>query len=749
MEAYLDFSLMPERNQTHNINLHTIEKDHIDNSLRENWKETGELAVESHGPDFSTQYLIGKSDASVQYTTTDSFLLLPGRQENDDSPGINSTVVKTEVGNDSEQNDNMKSLQEGETFPNVKSSDFTRHQEAMSNNQMNYTTWNYSDEIVVLNLSRGEKTSNSTDSIVDQFESDLQSHVNKMHRIEDGCPFENKDQDKRNDIKPLVSQFTTAIDESGQSKGGNSGFPVDEMVMHHIPDLKRGSNPKQFIDINSFSDEDGVAVKCKTDSNIHISRKRKSDLNINPMTEVDLSLKSGQNFQVKSLVKAKSPIKMTFKKRKIIEGAHERDKLIETIEDSDIQEVKYHQDKIIEASTSNIDSDCGTVHGDFSEENVPLDYSMHATLVRQNLSNIGVVHKTTTKHLGDTDATSSDQDQESFCSSLKLVSVNEMEQKKSSSSQTKSGTDSSTDEDESDANEEETDPKDIGQVDKFVFDSLMKTCQEKNKSKAKTAENNKSKGKTFSCDTCSKTFTRKSTWRHHVKIHVDDKFKECKICGKKLKFSGNMLSHLKTHTGDRPFKCDFCEKTFTRAASLYTHVRSHTGEKAFLCEICGKGFSDKSHYRRHLRIHSGIKPFKCEVCEMAFTQSWSLKSHMLSHAEVKPHICSICGKGYTQKAYLESHFRSHTGERPYSCETCGKSFSDSSCMRRHVKSHHGERPFICELCGKAFGRGWNLTVHMRIHYDDKRFECYICGKAFVQKINLDKHILTHPVEPCD
>ncbi|XP_033758562.1 zinc finger protein 2 homolog [Pecten maximus] len=640
----------------------------------------------------------------------------------------------------------------------------------MNDKQLNYTTWNYNDEIVVLNLSRGEKslaepvpgTSNSTDNIVVQFESDLQSeagiHIDLIQKAKDESQFDDKNENHRSDRKPLISELSDSLGESDHSKGGNKVFQVGDMVINSdsaMVDHGRGDNSEELIDIKNYSDEGVTEVKYETDlePNMYISRKRKVDMNVNSLSETHFDhsrsqeVKIGGNFPLK----AKSPIKMTFKKRKYeMEGLCKKDNVNETLGENDIEGDEKCCPEKIETSASN-DSDYCAVHGELGEENVPLDYSMHATLVRENLSKSVMTDQAASKPLCDTDATTSDQDQESFCSSLKLVSVNEMEQKKSSESQIKSGNESSTadETDESDAKDDETDQKEIGHVDKFVLERLIKSCQEKKKSKLKTTESSNSKGIVFNCDKCSKTFTRKSTWRHHVKIHVDDKFKECKICGKKLKFSGNMLSHLKTHTGDRPFKCEFCEKTFTRAASLYTHVRSHTGEKAFLCEICGKGFADKSHYRRHLRIHSGIKPFKCEVCDMAFTQSWSLKSHMLSHAEEKPHTCSLCGKGYTQKAYLESHMRSHTGERPFSCETCGKSFSDSSCMRRHAKSHLGERSFICELCGKAFGRGWNLTVHMRIHYDDKRFECYICGKAFVQKINLDKHILTHPVEPCD
>ncbi|OWF43993.1 zinc finger protein 480-like [Mizuhopecten yessoensis] len=779
MEAYLDFSLMAERNQKQPMNLNQIDKNADDNNLKQNWSEISELSgsvATTRGLDLTSEYLLTKSASNVQYTS-EHFLLASEGQGNEETKGSNSGITKMEIGSLFQQVNQEKPLKDGEILSKAVDSSpvFSRQEENVDDRNVNHSPWSYNDEIVVLNLSRGEKTNpttSSADNIVVQFESDLQSktemHLNFIQREQNNfnssflC--DQKNQKSESDTKPPISQ-KKILGDLEQGKGDNQTCEgidnVEGPSCSNMLDQGKGCDSDQHCEIiqNKAASEikfhaDDVAVE----RSIYVSKESTVAMNGNDLSrpQFDLSndlsraqlVTSERDYPVKTPIKVKSPIKMTFKKRKykvenMCKGENKADTLVQ-------DNKKFCHEKLIETSTSN-DSDYDVDHDGLVEENVPLDYSMHATLVRQNLSKSGTTDQASTKQLSDTDANTSDQDQESFCSSLKLVSVSEVEQKKSSGSRLKSENESSTEDEivESDSKEEETDQKGIGQVDNFVLERLIKNCQEKKKSKVKTTGNSNSKVKVFNCDTCSKTFTRKSTWRHHVKIHVDDKFKECKVCGKKLKFSGNMLSHLKTHTGDRPFKCEFCEKTFTRAASLYTHVRSHTGEKAFLCEICGKGFADKSHYRRHLRIHSGIKPFKCDVCEMAFTQSWSLKSHMLCHAEEKPHICSFCGKGYTQKAYLESHVRSHTGERPYSCETCGKSFSDSSCMRRHAKSHLGERSFVCELCGKAFGRGWNLTVHMRIHYDDKRYECYICGKAFVQKINLDKHILTHPVEPCD
>lgn len=626
---------------------------------------------------------------------------------------------------------------------------------------VHYDTWNYNDDIMVLNLSKGDDHDRSLENCTTQEKGNL-LHQGKPHLDAD---------DNDTGMNVPLSQEKSACEMSSLNNPENKNVVngTDVMFVLHKPtqfqesnscisrlgdssDKKKVDNTLSNNKIRTSDEPDTLQIKAepceekiKCDSelgaepNVYNAKKRKIEMTKREVANLDSEevkgTSEGNTPMSTSDATCRSPIKTSLKQSKFeIEETHEEEDTVNCKMGENTEAVKVTWDALGMSTGEESDMDV---------DDLPVDYSMHSTLVRENLSKSGTTDITSIKHERDIDD-GSDPDQESFCSSLKLKSVSAKTDSKEMSCGEVKSENNGSDSDESDGNADGCSSEDLEKVDEFVLDKLLTDQKDKKKFKQKMSGNKNAKEKVYNCDTCLKTFTRKSSWRHHVKTHVD-KVKECEVCGKKIKYSGNMLSHLKTHSGERPFKCEVCEKTFTRAASLYTHARSHTGEKTFLCEICGKSFGDKSHYRRHLKIHSGIKPFKCEVCHMAFTQCWSLKSHMLSHLEEKPHICSLCGKGYTQKAYLDSHVRSHTGERPYACNVCGKSFSDSSCMRRHAKSHIGEKSFVCELCGKSFGRGWNLTVHMRIHYDDKRFECFVCGKAFVQKINLDKHILTHPV----
>lgn len=129
-----------------------------------------------------------------------------------------------------------------------------------------------------------------------------------------------------------------------------------------------------------------------------------------------------------------------------------------------------------------------------------------------------------------------------------------------------------------------------------------------------------------------------------IKTPTRDKSFTCQTCKRSFGYKHVLQNHERTHTGEKPFKCPECGKRFTRDHHLKTHMRLHTGEKPYHCEYCDRQFVQVANLRRHIRVHTGDKPYACDKCNSKFSDSNQLKSHVLIHnqKEEKLFRCEIC-----------------------------------------------------------------------------------------------------------
>ncbi|KAL1459281.1 hypothetical protein WDU94_011283 [Cyamophila willieti] len=108
----------------------------------------------------------------------------------------------------------------------------------------------------------------------------------------------------------------------------------------------------------------------------------------------------------------------------------------------------------------------------------------------------------------------------------------------------------------------------------------------------------------------------------------------CNSCTKRFSRRGDLQRHYTEVHDDIRYPCIQCAVTFTRKSNLQAHMMSmHVGIKNIhSCPECEKTFTRKSDLGRHLAIHRGVK-FTCTECPKSL---------------IRNHLCFAMSKCFTE-----------------------------------------------------------------------------------------------------
>ncbi|XP_059226428.1 myoneurin isoform X11 [Stomoxys calcitrans] len=256
---------------------------------------------------------------------------------------------------------------------------------------------------------------------------------------------------------------------------------------------------------------------------------------------------------------------------------------------------------------------------------------------------------------------------------------------------------------------------------------------------------------------CGRRFATRKFLAEHIMVHYNPEHFKCKTCDKICRDSTQLESHEQTHLPNPPeakykktFQCEKCSKTFSSKASFEHHmVAKHVPREEFKfeCPECKKKFSCEAYLTRHLQYHNPIQEFICDTCGKVAHSLDSLKKHKIKvHTPKVPEQCQYCGKWYSSQWSMRKHLiNMHVlADQEHVCEICGFVSSTRTAKRQHIQfKHNPEKKHKCTMCEKAFKTPTMLKEHMAIHTGVDLYKCDYCEASFKSKSNRSTHYKRH------
>ncbi|CAG5000111.1 unnamed protein product [Parnassius apollo] len=171
----------------------------------------------------------------------------------------------------------------------------------------------------------------------------------------------------------------------------------------------------------------------------------------------------------------------------------------------------------------------------------------------------------------------------------------------------------------------------------------------------------------------------------------DDNQLLCQLCGADQNNPAKYKEHMREHASMAIHKCQICAKTFSDKSNYCKHVKVHN-LYSFICDKCGKKFHLKKCLIDHLQMHESRPPASCLQCDMSFSTGSKLKRHLkYKHMrDCRYYACMICKKRLGSLKEKWDHMWLEHQERKIEvdCSLCNMKFRKISDLKQHVMKVH-------------------------------------------------------------
>ena len=233
----------------------------------------------------------------------------------------------------------------------------------------------------------------------------------------------------------------------------------------------------------------------------------------------------------------------------------------------------------------------------------------------------------------------------------------------------------------------------------------------------------------FSCKNSDKQCAEKT---HHEKNHESPK----------SVMNYNTVIKSSVDEGMKTFSCEICGYSHSRKDKVRTHIKYvHEGKRPYSCKACSFRSYKKEKLIEHTAfVHEGM------MTDESITNSIKIARKKKTPEKLNL-TCEKCAKTYNSYAALRNHQKIHE-EAKYSCKICQKKFHYLQLLQRHETTHTGEKKYLCTFCGKGFNEMSNRNKHeMALHNNtENQYSCSYCGKTFKWSVTLSAHKKTHHSE---